>query len=71
MNFKVNAILCKGCEFCVKYCPKQILEMSTERNKKGHFYVQITDDDKCNSCAICAMICPDAAIEITKEDSNG
>jgi 2-oxoglutarate ferredoxin oxidoreductase subunit delta len=55
----------------VKYCPKKILEMGTERNKKGHFFVITTDEEKCTSCAICAAMCPEAAIEITKEDSNG
>lgn len=71
MNVHINALMCKGCEYCVKYCPTKILEMGTERNKKGHFFVKVTDEEKCTVCAICALMCPEAAIEITKEDSHG
>ena len=63
---KVNPDLCKGCSFCIKFCPKQILEMGTERSRKGHFYPVCTDEEKCISCGICASMCPDAAIEISE-----
>ncbi len=61
---KLNEIMCKGCSFCVKYCPQHILELGKERNRKGHFFPHLTDGDKCVSCAICAVICPEGAIEI-------
>jgi 2-oxoglutarate ferredoxin oxidoreductase subunit delta len=64
---KINDMLCKGCSYCIKFCPKHILEMGTERSKKGHFYPILTDESACISCGICALMCPDAAIEITKE----
>jgi len=64
----INAPLCKGCGYCIKYCPKSILEMGKERNNHGHFYPFMTDADKCISCAICATMCPEAAIELTKEE---
>ncbi len=63
----INTDLCKGCSFCVKFCPKQILELGTERNKKGLFFPHFTDEDKCISCAICATVCPESAIEVTDE----
>lgn len=64
----INEILCKGCGYCIKYCPKAILEMGRERNKNGHFYPHMTDEDKCISCAMCATICPEGAIEITEKE---
>lgn len=65
----INADLCKGCGYCIKYCPKKVLEMGKERNKRGHFYPFMTDESKCISCAICATMCPEGAIELTaKED---
>lgn len=60
----LNAILCKGCGYCIKFCPKQILQMSTERNMRGHFYPIVTDESACISCGICASMCPEGAIEL-------
>lgn len=68
---KLNELFCKGCSFCVKFCPKGILELGTERNRKGHFFPHVTDPSKCISCGICATMCPEAALEIHKEDGEG
>lgn len=65
----INIDLCKGCSYCIKFCPKKILELSKERNKSGHFYPHVNDADKCISCAICATMCPEAAIELKKEEN--
>ena len=27
---------CKGCAFCVEYCPTEVLELSRSFNKKGY-----------------------------------
>lgn len=64
---QINEALCKACSYCVSFCPKKILELGHERNRKGHFYPFVTDKDKCISCAICADMCPEAAIEVLKE----
>lgn len=65
---RINPILCKSCGYCIKFCPKQILNMGSERNKRGFFYPSITDSDKCLSCAICASVCPEGTIELNGED---
>ena len=67
---KINTVLCKGCGFCVKYCPKNILELGTLRIKHGHLFQNVTDESKCISCAMCATICPEGAIEITAEKED-
>ena len=64
---KIYEKLCKGCGYCIKFCPKGILEISSVRNRKGHFYPVVTDKDKCISCAFCADMCPEEAIEVLKE----
>jgi 2-oxoglutarate ferredoxin oxidoreductase subunit delta len=54
--------LCKGCSFCVEYCPKKVLELSEEFNKKGyHPPVAVTEED-CVNCGLCELICPEFAI---------
>ena len=67
----ISPLLCKGCGYCVKFCPKEILEMGTVRSRKGHFNPFVTDAEKCIGCAICATMCPDAAIEGEKGEKDG
>ena len=64
---RINVDLCKGCSYCVKFCPKSILALGKERNKHGHFYPSLTSPETCISCGMCATICPEGAVEITKE----
>jgi 2-oxoglutarate ferredoxin oxidoreductase subunit delta len=53
---------CKGCGFCVEYCPKEILVLSDEFNKKGYHPPKVVKDGECVNCNLCEMICPDFAI---------
>ena len=53
---------CKGCGFCVEYCPKDVLRMSEEFNVKGYHPPEVVDDGGCVNCNLCEMICPDFAI---------
>ena len=64
----INELMCKGCGYCIKYCPKHILEMGTERSQRGHFYPVNIDAEKCTGCAICALMCPEAAIEVAAKE---
>lgn len=61
----INSLMCKGCGYCIKFCPKHILEMGKERSQKGFFYPVNVDAGKCTSCAVCALMCPEGAIEVT------
>ena len=58
--------LCKGCGLCVEACPKKILELGGELNKKGHHFARVADETKCIACAFCATMCPDCVIKIEK-----
>lgn len=60
----VNDGRCKGCEYCVKYCPKKIISMSKVTSALGYHYAVLVDEAKCNGCALCALVCPDLAIEV-------
>ena len=65
----INPLMCKGCGYCIKFCPKHILEMGKERSEKGHFYPVQTNAAACNGCAICALMCPEAAIEVAGKNA--
>ena len=53
---------CKGCAFCVEYCPKDVLVMSEDFNVKGYHPPEIVVEGECVNCNLCEMICPDFAI---------
>ena len=53
---------CKGCGFCVEYCPKDVLEMAEHFNKKGYHPPKVIKEGLCVNCHCCEMICPDFAI---------
>jgi len=57
---------CKSCGYCVAQCPKKVLEIGTEVNKKGYRYIVEAKPEACIGCAICATICPDCVIEVYK-----
>ena len=53
---------CKGCAFCVEYCPKDVLVMTEEFNVKGYHPPEVVIEGECVNCNLCEMICPDFAI---------
>lgn len=63
----IDSSLCKGCNICIDFCPREALTVGSKFNKKGTFF-PIVDEDKCNVCGICTLYCPDFAI--FKEDSK-
>lgn len=65
-KIKIISERCKSCGYCIKYCPKEVLEIGEKVNSKGYEYVEPINMDKCISCCICARICPDGAIEVYK-----
>lgn len=55
---------CKGCEICIELCPKQVLQVSEETNKKGYHLPEIVPgmEEGCVHCEFCTMVCPEFAI---------
>ncbi len=55
---------CKGCELCVDFCPKEVLENSIETNSKGYHYPLVVNgkEGDCVHCEFCTLVCPDFAI---------
>ena len=64
---------CKGCGFCVTYCPTKILELSEEFNAKGYHFPVVKNSERgftsnCINCNLCGMICPEFAIWSTVKE---
>jgi 2-oxoglutarate ferredoxin oxidoreductase subunit delta len=53
---------CKGCGFCVEFCPSDALKLSEQYNSKGYHPPVLVSQDLCNGCNICGLLCPDFAI---------
>jgi 2-oxoglutarate ferredoxin oxidoreductase subunit delta len=52
---------CKGCEFCIEFCPTAVLALSESYNAKGYQYPVVVRDN-CVDCKLCLTICPEYAI---------
>jgi 2-oxoglutarate ferredoxin oxidoreductase subunit delta len=55
---------CKGCGLCVDFCPRHLLELSSELNAAGYHPAALHDAAKCTACALCAEMCPETAIRV-------
>jgi len=53
---------CKGCGFCVEFCPSKALRLSDQYNAKGYHPPVLISRDLCNGCNMCGLLCPDFAI---------
>ena len=53
---------CKGCGFCVEFCPSGCLVLSDEFNKKGYHPPVLIPDKTCHMCGLCQALCPEFAI---------
>jgi 2-oxoglutarate ferredoxin oxidoreductase subunit delta len=62
---------CKGCGFCVEYCPKDVLVMSEEFNRNGYHPPKVVKPNLCLNCNLCEMICPEFAIFSVAADGAG
>lgn len=55
---------CKGCSYCVEFCPCGVLELSERFNLKGYHPPDIVHPEKCLVCRLCELLCPEFAIDI-------
>jgi len=63
----INKSWCKGCGFCVKFCPTNALAMSDEYNAKGYHPPYVKSPDDCRNCDFCQTICPEFAIYVNRK----
>ncbi|MGD9950604.1 MAG: ferredoxin family protein, partial [Desulfobulbus sp.] len=60
---------CKGCGYCIEFCPKDILQFSDKFNRKGYHPPVVIKQGECVNCHYCEIICPEFAIFSVETDS--
>ncbi len=61
---------CKGCGFCIEYCPHEVLVTSKKYNAKGYHPPEVARPELCVNCGFCRMICPEFAIYTYEEQEE-
>lgn len=63
---EINEVRCKGCEYCIIFCPKKVLGLDSSINSHGVKPAIVVNPGMCTGCAFCAIMCPDVCIEVWK-----
>jgi 2-oxoglutarate ferredoxin oxidoreductase subunit delta len=58
---------CKGCGFCVEFCPPKVLALTSLYNDHGYHPPQLIHKVGCTGCDLCGLYCPDFAIYGVRE----
>jgi 2-oxoglutarate ferredoxin oxidoreductase subunit delta len=58
----INIEQCKGCELCIPACRPGVLRMSSETNRHGFAYPELSEG--CTACRACYDICPDFVFDV-------
>jgi 2-oxoglutarate ferredoxin oxidoreductase subunit delta len=61
---EINSSLCKGCELCIYFCPKEVISLADKLNDAGYLPAKVSNEGECTGCATCALVCPEVAIEV-------
>lgn len=58
----INTDRCKGCGFCIEFCPPKVLAFSEKYNSHGYHPPALVNEARCTGCDLCGLYCPDFAI---------
>ena len=61
---------CKGCGYCIEFCPRGVLAESKEFNEKGYHPPRVEVEGQCVNCDFCETICPEFAIYCTAAEGR-
>lgn len=57
---------CKGCRYCIEFCPSGVLAEASDFNEKGYHPPYLKERGRCKSCSYCETVCPEFAIFVTQ-----
>jgi 2-oxoglutarate ferredoxin oxidoreductase subunit delta len=61
---------CKGCGYCIRFCPNDVLAFSTRFNEKGYYIPVRMMPEACKGCGMCEMVCPDFSIFLVEDEQE-
>jgi 2-oxoglutarate ferredoxin oxidoreductase subunit delta len=67
----LKAERCKGCGFCIEFCPAHVLAFAQGFNPQGYHPPHLIDPEGCTGCNLCGMYCPDFAIHAVMMKYDG
>lgn len=67
---EINPRLCKGCYFCIRYCPAGVFNKSQEIGELGYVIAKVEHPKKCTGCRLCLLYCPDFATSVEEEEGK-
>ncbi len=68
---KIKRELCKSCGLCIEFCPRGLIELHKDLNRRGVQPASFKGDpEQCTGCGNCAAMCADAVIEIEEADAT-
>lgn len=62
---------CKGCAYCVEYCPLDVLALSDRFNRKGYHPPEVRKPGECVACRLCETLCPEFSIYVVETNDSG
>jgi 2-oxoglutarate ferredoxin oxidoreductase subunit delta len=63
----INQDICKGCELCISFCPRNLITLADKLNIIGYTPASFKDSGECTACTSCALVCPEVAIEVYRD----
>jgi len=67
---KIDEKLCKGCFFCVRFCPMGVFVRSSTLGELGYNLAEVEHPEKCTGCKACLLYCPDMAVAIEENEGD-
>ena len=61
-NIFIDWDRCKGCGYCIDFCPPKVLAFSEQYNSHGYHPPVLVNEAGCTGCDLCGLYCPDFAI---------
>jgi len=64
---EIDERLCKGCCFCIRFCPMGVFVRSDTLGDLGYKMAKVEFPENCSGCRACLLYCPDLAVAVEEE----